>query len=156
MQILPLAHRVNSIVEERAFGIKPKHLLITLQTDGGEDAMEITHSGAMHLASAINRHLMQRQPPLRDAVTLQAGHTELAHWAHEFKVQCFDGMQPNLRLHASLGVHPNLAPGAEMHQAATTLAIHMDQKAAIGLYAQIRDLAQTMGWPLPREGEGQA
>lgn len=32
---------------------------------------------------------------------------------------------------------------------ATTLAIHMDPKAALELAASILDLAQTMDWPLP-------
>jgi len=38
---------------------------------------------------------------------------------------------------------------AEKHLMATTLAIRMDPKAAIGLAEQIVELARTKGWPLP-------
>jgi hypothetical protein len=34
---------------------------------------------------------------------------------------------------------------------ATTVAIHMDQSAAMILFARLRETFQTMGWPLPPE-----
>ncbi len=33
---------------------------------------------------------------------------------------------------------------------ATTLAIHMDQSAAMELFSRLRETFQRMGWPLPR------
>lgn len=39
---------------------------------------------------------------------------------------------------------------------ATTLAIQMDRVAATALSERIRELARSMGWPLPSEGEPQA
>jgi hypothetical protein len=52
--------------------------------------------------------------------------------------------------------HPLKPPGPGRHRAATTLAIRMDQAAAIELLAKLRVFARKMDWPLPREHENQA
>jgi hypothetical protein len=67
----------------------------------------------------------------------------------------YDGMAA-VRLVGAVRYHHDKAPGAGRHRRATTLAIHMDRKAAIDLAASILALARSMGWPLPLEGESQA
>jgi hypothetical protein len=55
---------------------------------------------------------------------------------------------PLVELRASTELDPTIRVEGEKRLMATTLAIHMDQQAAIELSERIRELARTMGWPL--------
>jgi len=76
----------------------------------------------------------------------------MAQRVRNTKVGLMDGTGPLLQLTASLQPHAFDTPDGDIAPKATTLAIHMDRAAAIVLSEQIRDLARTMGWPLPPEG----
>ena len=43
--------------------------------------------------------------------------------------------------------------GRGRHPPGTNLVVHLTHHAAISAYRQIRDLALTMGWPLPKGDE---
>jgi hypothetical protein len=92
--------------------------------------------------------------PTINQIWLPIGNHEVGQRMVDLKVEVTD--DPLVRLVAS--IEPDLAtpPGPGRHLWATTLAIRMDRAGAIALSQQIRELARTMGWPLPPEGGHQA
>jgi hypothetical protein len=83
--------------------------------------------------------------------TLPEGHTEIIQRADDLEVEAIHG-GTTVRLRASLRYHPSEGPlGPGRHRRETTLAIHMDRRAAIELFANLRDLIHSMDWPLPPE-----
>ena len=57
---------------------------------------------------------------------------------------------PLVQLLASVEAHQDEPLGRGTRPGATTLAIRMDQSVATKLLGELRDVFQTMGWPLPR------
>ena len=49
--------------------------------------------------------------------------------------------------------HRAIVRAHETHQQGANLVICMEKEAALSLFSQIRALAQTMGWPLPKEDD---
>jgi hypothetical protein len=92
--------------------------------------------------------------PTINQIWLSADHHEVGQRLVDLKVEVTDG--PLVRLVASIEPDSAKPPGPGKHRSATTLAIRMDRAAAIALSQQIRELARTMGWPLPPEGGRQA
>jgi hypothetical protein len=86
-----------------------------------------------------------------DEIILPLGHHEILQRVEDFDVGLMEEVGPLVRLVASVEVRPEIPPGPGRHRGATTLAIRIDPKAAIELAEQIRVLARTMGWRLPRE-----
>jgi len=87
--------------------------------------------------------------------TSQGEILELGHHEFEQRVESFDidllGDGSLVRLCIAVQAHPLKPPGPGRHRAATTLAIRMDQAAAIELLTKLRVFARKMDWPLPRE-----
>jgi hypothetical protein len=80
---------------------------------------------------------------------LKLGHHEFTQRVQDIEIAPLDGTGPLLRLCASVAVHPSEPPGPGKHRGATTLAIRMDQAAAMRLARQIHETFQRMGWSLP-------
>jgi hypothetical protein len=89
-------------------------------------------------------------------VTLPEGHHEIIQRADDPKVEpVFEGTA--VRLIASLRYHQSEGfLGIGRHRRETTVAIHMDPKAAMELAGQLLDLGRSMGWPLPPQAGRQA
>jgi hypothetical protein len=88
-------------------------------------------------------------------VLSQADH-ELAEPVVSWKAVFIDAIPPAIRLTASVQSDPPIPIFPTQGPTATTLVIQMDAQVAIALAEQIRDLARSMGWPLPLEDEPQA
>jgi len=84
---------------------------------------------------------------MTNIIPLQTGDYEITQRLEDFDVELLEG-GPLLRLVAVVRHHPGEPHGLGKHQRATTLAIHMDPKAAIELAARIHELSRKMGWPL--------
>jgi hypothetical protein len=82
-------------------------------------------------------------------LTLPEGHTEIIQKADDPHVEAVhEGTA--VRLLASLRYHLAEGPlGPGRHRRETTVAIHMDPKAAMELAAKLLDLGRSWGWPLP-------
>jgi hypothetical protein len=130
-------------------------LEIEVQTSGGPDFLEISEDAAIALVGALRRRLQARNKGPFGEI-LELGHHEFIQRAQDLSIGLLDGTGPLLRLHASAEAHQSKPPGPGRHQGATTLAIRMDQAAAMMLFQQIRDLARTKDWPIAPEGEFQA
>ncbi len=87
---------------------------------------------------------------------LELGHHEFEQRVENFDIDLLGVTGPLVRLCIAVQAHPSKPPGPGKHRGATTLAIRMDQAAAIELLTKLRVLARKMDWPLPREGENQA
>lgn len=55
-----------------------------------------------------------------------------------------------VKLVLATGIHDAILPGPQRPAEATTLAIPLHRTTTIGLFTQIRDFANVMGWPLPK------
>jgi hypothetical protein len=83
-------------------------------------------------------------------VTLASGDHDLADPVVQWYAHYVDGSHPPMvELLASLKVDPMLRGRLSRGTTATTLAIQMDAQVAIDLFARLRALAHSMGWPLP-------
>ena len=78
-------------------------------------------------------------------------HLKFVRAVGDVEVSAPDGR--TIELVASFLPEPNLP--VPLIQQATSVAIHMDQLVATGLALKLRETFQTMGWPLPEEGECQ-
>jgi hypothetical protein len=87
---------------------------------------------------AIGQHLLFADPAV--------------HWEAQFS----DTKPPSVVLTASMQVGPSPPIFPTQGHAATTVAIQMDAKVAIELFATLRELARSMGWPLPAEVKRQS
>jgi hypothetical protein len=76
-------------------------------------------------------------------------HHRIAQSVTDVRVKVISG--PEVELVASIVPDPIIQNPS--HLQATSVAIHMDQSAATILFARLRETFQTMGWPLPVEGE---
>jgi hypothetical protein len=87
---------------------------------------------------------------------LEPGEHEIMNPAVDWRVEYDPDRAASVRLIASARYQPigPTLPGSL--QLATTLVIHTDQAAAMKLFWQIRELARSMGWPLPPEDESRA
>ena len=89
-------------------------------------------------------------------IILELGHHELVVPAIDWEVVSNPESALAVTLIASIQSHPAIPPFPGTHRGATTLAIQMDRAVAIALSERIRELARSMDWPLPPEGERQA
>jgi hypothetical protein len=80
---------------------------------------------------------------------LALGHHAITQGVEFVEAMPLEGIGPAISLCALVQVHSDVPPGPGMHQGATTLAIHMDQAAAISLVQQIYETGRKMGWRLP-------
>ena len=88
-----------------------------------------------------------------DDVALPYGsHHRIAQSVSNVRINVISG--PKVELVASIVPDP-MIPNPS-HLPATSVAIHMDQSAAMILFACLRETFLTMGWPLPSEDERQA
>lgn len=85
-------------------------------------------------------------------IDLPLGDHALFEPAIDWKVEFVAETVHSVKLTASIRCQPT----PPIFGRPTTLAIQMDRAAAIALSEQIRELARTMGWPLPPEGEPRA
>ena len=76
-------------------------------------------------------------------------HHRIAQSVTNVRVNVIPG--PEVELVASIVPDP-MIPNPS-HLPATSVAIHMDQSAAMILFARLRETFRTMGWPLPPEDE---
>jgi hypothetical protein len=79
-------------------------------------------------------------------------HHRIAQKVTNIRVNVISG--PEVELVASIVPDP-MIPNPS-HLPATSVAIHMDQSAAMILFARLRETFRTTGWPLPSEDEPQA
>jgi len=89
------------------------------------------------------------------SVNLTQGHHQLAEPAEDWKAEFAEGSVYSVKLTAAIRSFPATPLFGPTGRPATTLAIQMDQAAAMRLFWQIRELARSMDWPLPQEGERQ-
>jgi hypothetical protein len=73
-------------------------------------------------------------------------HLRIAQSVTDIRVEIIPG--PQVELVASIVPDP-MQPSPET-LAATSVAIHMDQSAAMILFERLRETFHSMGWPLPR------
>jgi hypothetical protein len=78
---------------------------------------------------------------------LKLGHHEFIQRLQDVEIAPLDETGILLRFCASVEAHQAEPPGPGSHQGATTLAIRMDRAVAMELFRQLRELAETMGWP---------
>ncbi len=78
------------------------------------------------------------------------GQTETLQPMRSVLVQFLGGTPAPVRLALSTEVQRPLEVGPGKHPAGTILAAPLTIDAALDLFAQIRDLALTLGWTLPR------
>lgn len=83
------------------------------------------------------------------AIPLDLGHHEIIQRVEFQQVVPLDDSGPLVRLCASVQAHPDVPAGPGRHLGATTLAIRMDQAAAISLVQQICETGRRMGWRMP-------
>jgi len=87
---------------------------------------------------------------------LPEGHTEIIQLIDDPTVEAIH-QGTVVRLHASLRYHVSEGPlGPGRHRRETTVAIRMDQRAAMELAGQLLALGRSMGWPPPSTGAPQA
>jgi len=63
------------------------------------------------------------------------------------------GSPDSVRLSLSMRDFQSLELAQQIRPQEATLAIHMRREAALAIFSQIQNLAQTLGWPLPKAGE---
>jgi len=81
------------------------------------------------------------------SVNLSPGLNEIPQRLEDFQVGLMEG-ELLVRIVATVRSHFGEPSGHGIPQPETTLAIRMDRAAAMMLAAKLRDLAQTMDWPL--------
>ena len=91
----------------------------------------------------------------RHAKPLALGHHEIIQRVEFQEAMPLEDIGPTMRLCALVQVHSDVPPGPGRHQGATTLAIHMDQVAAISLVQQIYETGRRMGWQMPPQAGSQ-
>lgn len=86
-------------------------------------------------------------------INLSQGHHALNEPAEDWKAEFVEGTVHSVKLTVAIRSFPAVPLFGPTGRPATTLAIQMDQAAAMRLFWQIRELARSMGWQLPPEGE---
>ena len=89
-------------------------------------------------------------------INLTQGHHQLAEPVEAWKAEFVEDTVHSVILTAAIRSFPAVPLFGPTGRPATTLAIQMDQAAAMRLFWQIRELAHSMDWQLPPEGERQA
>ncbi len=72
---------------------------------------------------------------------------------HRATISVIDRSQTPVMLSLVARDHQALGLALQEHQQGANLAICMDWAAAVEIFCAIRQLAQTMDWPLPKEDE---
>ncbi len=75
---------------------------------------------------------------------------------YRIAVEWIPGYESPVKLSLVTRDHQALGRALETHQQGANLAICMGKEAALAIFVEIRKLARTMDWPLPKEDEDPA